>query len=90
MGPVVHKFCVGKIIEIKTQIFEDEFQGILLKLPIFFVFFTASMLHTFAKNSKWAWSHFGSNIRGKHHLGREAVEVHFSQDTNFGFCASPF
>ena len=50
-GPVVHKFCVGTIIEIKTQIFEDEFQGLFLKLPML-LFFTASMLHTFAKNSK--------------------------------------
>ena len=31
---------------------------------------------------------FGADIRGSHHLGREAVDVHFSQDKSFGFWPS--
>ena len=41
-------------------------------------------------NSRRGWRHFGANIRGNHHFGREAGDVHFSQDTSFGFLVLQF
>ena len=74
--------------EKQTQIVKDEFQGLCLILPMFVC--STIILYTFARNSTQGWRHFGANIRGNHHLGREAGDVHFIQVTSFGFLVLQF
>ena len=86
-GRGVRQLCVGR--KRITKILEDEiYTSFTIQHRV--VVFGCRFI-TLAKDSRYAWSHFGANIGWNHHLGSwEAANVSFNWHTSFNVCWKVF